>query len=99
MLSYTTQRVQFLARLAVMPEGFGFITLNVELDGNLRDKKTISTILAFVLHFPYEFFLRYWLRELEGISLPRDFTKGRLMAVYRRLLGMLPETYRGITSY
>ena len=109
MLSYTKQLIQFLAHLAVMPEGFGFITFNVELDGDclssafpandLRDKKTISTILAFVLHFLFEFFLRYLLRELEGISLPGDFTKGRLMAVYCRLLGMLPETHRGITSY
>ena len=92
-----------------MPEGFGFITFNVKLDGDclssafpakdLRDKTTISTILAFVLHFLFEFFLRYLLRELEGISLPGDFTKGRLMAVYCRLLGMLPETHRGITSY
>ena len=69
MLSYTTQRVQFLARLAVMPEGFRFIALNVEIDGvclssafpanDLRDKKTISTILAFVLHFLFAFFSRY----------------------------------------
>ena len=98
MLSYTKQLVQFLARLAVMPEGFGFITFNVELDGDclssafpandLRDKKTISTILAFVLHFLFEFFLQYLLRELEGISLAGDFTKGRLMAVYCRLLGL-----------
>ena len=84
MLSYTKQRIQFLAHLAVMPEGFGFITFNVELDGDclslafpandLRDKTTISTILAFVLHFLFEFFLRYLLRELEGISLAEDFT-------------------------